>query len=561
MVLAVGCLVDLEFRPADCPDAEKFHQLARASLCEIPVMEETNVETITALFYEIWYLLVFSDKKKAAGYAWGLMGLTAKLAQRLASDRNGGKSKVIPEEVEKRRSLFWELLYLDARLSLSLGRPPSLSINHMDCQRPSYPPDDDCALSESLHYYQEWKHLCYLQCLAPVLDAISKPSLEYTTVLDLDKTIRDFSIPAPLRQKELHSRSLIMQKASLSTLHRTFFTRALSGPEEAFNRRHKYAPSVVAVFLSASRMIATVQDLYHREPQLTARILGYWSNAFSAAVALCLLVSRAPFTCLSPAALQELERARILFRSAKDTCPRAHQVIPILETMIDKANYIYNRWSNGQELPTIVLQHITDEFAVDSDVSPSGGSANSVPNGPENSQPLSPTQVDSFRFTHRSLSQCIVEAHQRAKSLFPMRKPCNCSVALAKNCPPSHSWAPPPSVPQQTSPVLPEVPPALSITMSAMSPSANSGSRGSPAGHGVSPVPSSSSARVSSSPALSDGYGLYSAQVLPGDGPAIPPPPVPALLSPTSKMAVVDTLNFELGALNSHSDQSWMAFF
>ena len=31
-------------------------------------------------------------------------------------DRNGEKSKVIPEEVEKRRSLFWELLYLDARL-------------------------------------------------------------------------------------------------------------------------------------------------------------------------------------------------------------------------------------------------------------------------------------------------------------------------------------------------------------------------------------------------------------------------------------------------------------
>lgn len=70
----------------------------------------------------------------------------------------------------------------------------------------------------------------------------------------------------------------------LLQLHRTFFTRALSGPEEAFNRRHKYAPSVVAVFLSASRMIATVQELFNREPQLTARILGYWSNAFSAAV-------------------------------------------------------------------------------------------------------------------------------------------------------------------------------------------------------------------------------------------------------------------------------------
>jgi len=81
MILSVGCLVDLHKRGPDSPDAERYHQFARASLCEIPVMEETNVETITALFYEIWYLLVFSDKKKAAGYAWGLMGLTAKLAQ------------------------------------------------------------------------------------------------------------------------------------------------------------------------------------------------------------------------------------------------------------------------------------------------------------------------------------------------------------------------------------------------------------------------------------------------------------------------------------------------
>ena len=34
----------------------------------------------------------------------------------VAIDRNHGAAKVIPEEVEKRRSLFWELLYLDARL-------------------------------------------------------------------------------------------------------------------------------------------------------------------------------------------------------------------------------------------------------------------------------------------------------------------------------------------------------------------------------------------------------------------------------------------------------------
>ncbi|KAF8158548.1 hypothetical protein B0H34DRAFT_783008 [Crassisporium funariophilum] len=581
MILAVGCLVDLPKRAPDHPDAEKYHQLARASLCEIPVMEETNVETITALFYEIWYLLVFSDKKKAAGYAWGLMGLTAKLAQSV--NRNGGKSKVIPEEIEKRRSLFWELLYLDARLSLSLGRPPSLSINHMDCPRPSYTPDEGCDLSESLHHYQEWKHSCYVECLAPVLDAISQPSLEYDTVLDLDKRIRDFSIPTPLRNKDALSRSIVMQKASLSTaleavllqLHRQFFTRALSGPEEAFNRRHKYAPSVVAVFLSASRMIATVQDLYRREPHLAARILGYWSNAFSAAVALCLLVSRAPFTCLSPAALQELERARILFRSAKDTCPRAMQVIPILETMIDKAYDIYNRWSNGQELETIVLRHTTEDLSFEADPY-SGGYGKSSGHATDVDQysqqghyvhqqlqsPQVQVQSDSFLRSHRSLAQCIVEVHQRAKALFPMRKPCQCSAAVALSCPPSHSWSPPPKIQSQTSPVLPsEVPPAPFARMSP-----TPGAYGGGGGSLMSSNPNFSS-QLNGIQALygirtSFGEGIYySGTVLPSDGPAIQPPPTTLALSPSSKMAVVDTINFELGALNSSSDQTWMAFF
>jgi hypothetical protein len=263
---------------------------------------------------------------------------------------------VIPEEVEKRRSLFWELLYLDARLVrficygnelfLTLGdhslfpldarhrfvsatwtaNDHHTSLTTAVTQPKAYTTVRLVCICSALALIisstdQEWKHSCYLECLAPVLDLVSGPSIQYDKVLDLDKKIRDFSFPQPLRSGALQSRALIMQKASLSTaleagtslrhshllfmyemlipfmavllqLHRTFFTRALSGPEEAFNRRHKYAPSVVAVFLSASRMIATVQDLYNREPHLTARILGYWSNAFSAAVNITLVTNK-----------------------------------------------------------------------------------------------------------------------------------------------------------------------------------------------------------------------------------------------------------------------------
>ncbi|KAF8340767.1 hypothetical protein F5887DRAFT_439676 [Amanita rubescens] len=440
------------------------------------------------------------------------MGLTAKLAQSIGLHRNGNKAKVIPEEVEKRRSLFWELLYLDGRLSLSLGRPPSLSINYTDCPRPSYTPSEGCDPTESLHYYQEWKHSCYVQCLAPVLEAISNPSLDYAVVLELDKRIRDFSMPMPLRKGQ--SRALFLQKGSLSAaleavllqLHRTFFIRALSGPEEAFNRRHKYAPSVVAVFLSASRMVATIQDLFQREPQLTARLLGYWSNAFSSAVALCLLVSRAPFTCLSPAALQELQRARILFTKAADSCLRASEVKPILDVMIDKTNHIYNRWSQGQDIPTVVLKHTMDESEFEDSYY-------------HQSYQQQQHRTDSFAYAHPSLVQCIVEVHERARVMFPMRKPCQCSAATAKSCPPSHSWSPPPKVPS-ASPVLPGL---------------------------TSPVLAHAS--------LYPTPGSTTGTVLPGDVPIVPSP-----LSPTSR-SLVNPLNIEIGAISISNDQGLMSFF
>src|SRR5258707_2600087 len=161
---------------------------------------------------------------------------------------------------------------------------------------------------------QDWKHSCYFHCLAPVIDAISQPSLHYDTVLDLDGRIRDFSFPNPFRDKDVNSRFIVVQQASLSTaleagkwtpflhsalshiifnpffsivllqLHRQFFTRALTTPEEPFSERNRYAPSVVAVVLSASRLIASLQEFHNREPLLAGRVLGYWSNAHSAAV-------------------------------------------------------------------------------------------------------------------------------------------------------------------------------------------------------------------------------------------------------------------------------------
>ena len=282
-------------------------------------------------------------------------------------------------------------------------------------------------------------------------------------------------------------------------------------------------------------MIAAVQELYRREPLLTSRICGYWSNALSSAIALCLLICRAPFTCLSPAALQELERARMLFRAAKDTCARAFQALPLLEGMINKANDIYNRWYTGEELPTMILRHTNDD-----------GSSPQHYSGYV--QPRSEEAPDPFRGSHSSLMQCIVEVHERARVLFPLRKPCQCSANVPKECPPSHFWAPPPQVSPQQEPVLPPEAPSVRTDVMHVPPSAY--------GSQVSyhrPYDSNHELPVNgqSRPLA----GLYSNRVLPVDGPALPPPSMHSTLSPDSKMAVVGSLNFEFGAFNAEQAQ------
>ena len=48
MVLAMGTAVDLE-QPHRPQDAERYHQLARAALCETSVLHDPSIDTINAL--------------------------------------------------------------------------------------------------------------------------------------------------------------------------------------------------------------------------------------------------------------------------------------------------------------------------------------------------------------------------------------------------------------------------------------------------------------------------------------------------------------------------------
>ncbi|KAI6147550.1 fungal-specific transcription factor domain-containing protein [Pisolithus thermaeus] len=407
IMMAMGTLVDLN-QQNDSPRAELYHRLARASLCEMNLMDEPSLDLLQTLFYMIWYLLIFSDKSQAVAYAWSIMGLAVKLMQSLGLHRDTNKGKVIPEESQRRRMLLWELLSLDARLALSLGRPPSICLEHVDCRRPSYFGPEMHSVGGSQSYH-EWKHGFFLECLTPVLDAaISAQHQPYLKILEVDKAVRSYPVPTVLdifNQRDVSTnRQLGMQQVLVSSgreivllqLHRNFFTEALN-TYDAFSYRHRLAPSVVATYLSATRLIATLKILEEREPQLSKRFMCFWFNAFSGAVALSLIVSRTPYLSLAPLALQELGTVYRLFAKVAQQCSKVDQALPLLRKIAEKARRSYFQWRSVADVGCSSMEIDEEEKSPPSKVT----------------QMLMNDGVASFDAAHPDLLRCLQDIERR----------------------------------------------------------------------------------------------------------------------------------------------------
>ncbi|TFY53095.1 hypothetical protein EVJ58_g9643 [Rhodofomes roseus] len=290
MILAMGTAVDLGQRHEPYA-AERYYQLSRAALCETSVLDEPSIDTINALFYMVWYILMFTNLKNASEHAWGIMGLLAKLAQSLGLHRDG-VGKMIPEELDKRKALLWNVMSVDVRLALMLRRPPSLHIRHVDMKQLAYNFfGSPCA--NVISSYHEWRDQFSAHCQYPVAELINATQPpRYSDVLELDSKIRDFEIPQLLRMVDNDGvappHPVGMQQAltqcnreqTLLNLHRAYFTSALK-VTEGYSMKHKYAPSVLATYHSAVNVIWTTNTVYQWEPELCMRLSNLWSNALS----------------------------------------------------------------------------------------------------------------------------------------------------------------------------------------------------------------------------------------------------------------------------------------
>ncbi|KAH9891660.1 hypothetical protein C8Q73DRAFT_700238 [Cubamyces lactineus] len=356
VILAIGVCVDQRRSHRSwVRDAERYHRLARAALCENSVIDEPSIDAINALFYMSRYLTMFSvEKKDAIEYGWTVLGIASKLAVGIGLHRNASRSKVIPEELDKRKTLLWCMLNVDHRLGLMLRRPPAIAMRYVDAEPPNgseYPPQG------SREVYQRWQYTFTEQCLSPILElVVSTNPPPYTEVLLWDARVRDFELPLlPTPGPPSGNGLCLMQmwaamtrEVAILNLHRQYFTQALS---EGLWANHKYACSVVAVYQASLNVLWSLETYYRQQPEYSVRLQILWFDGLSAAMALSLLLCRAPPSVMTSNALLELAKVLRLFTDVSDRCPTALKALPILENLFERsrAQYLQSRFGTHQE--------------------------------------------------------------------------------------------------------------------------------------------------------------------------------------------------------------------
>ncbi|KAI0670752.1 hypothetical protein C8Q78DRAFT_809999 [Trametes maxima] len=382
IILAIGVCVDQRRSHRTwVRDAERYHHLSRAALCETSVIDEPSIDAINSLFYMSRYLTMFNvEKKEAIEYAWTVMGIASKLAVGIGLHRNVSRSKVIPEELDKRKTLLWCMLNVDHRLvrasrvlsmcpvpwltyflvpprqALMLRRPPSIALRYVDVDPPTaveFPPQGPREV------YQRWHYTFTAQCLSPILEAVVSPNPPpYPEVLHIDARVRDFELPAYMQQPPAPSSgnalclvqlyTVVTREVALLNLHRHYFTQALS---EGLWANHKYACSVVAVYQAALHVLWSLETYYRQQPEYSVRSQILWFDGLSAAMALSLLLCRAPPSVMTSNALIEFAKVLRLYKDVSDRCPTALKALPILENLFDRsrAHYLQSRYGAPNE--------------------------------------------------------------------------------------------------------------------------------------------------------------------------------------------------------------------
>jgi hypothetical protein len=116
-----------------------FQRFYTAALQHVPTMcEARSIDNIEAMVL----LVVYHLRTASSHGMWYMIGLAMRTAIDLGLHRKANESNMDPFTTQMRRRLFWTVYYLERVVSMSLGRPFSISDRHIDLDLPLDVDDD-----------------------------------------------------------------------------------------------------------------------------------------------------------------------------------------------------------------------------------------------------------------------------------------------------------------------------------------------------------------------------------------------------------------------------------
>ncbi|KIK09061.1 hypothetical protein K443DRAFT_672096 [Laccaria amethystina LaAM-08-1] len=368
ILLANGMVFDSH--PSSPNLGRQYHALARAALSLDSILLEATCATVQALF--LMFRFIYNADRSCNEERWLLTGLSARLSQTIGLQRDSANWSLPADEVQRRRRLFWDLFTWDSWSGVVNGRPAALMIQHTDCQ---FPDDLDSSIKPTGEVdfgWHAWKVRYAATCLTASAHHVFSPRTPpYTALLEIDKKIRKFAMPSHLRSPTRNSETgrswstdpsramqqycaLCLRESNLLYIHRSYFVQAIrQDPDNPL--RHKYAPSVLATYRSACRLISSLKGLYPIHPRISSYCWYFWSGIFSACIVLGALVVESPGCTLAGDALRELEATVSFYEEGSRPC-RAPATMAILEKLCQRASTAYKGGAEKfpQKVPTEV---------------------------------------------------------------------------------------------------------------------------------------------------------------------------------------------------------------
>ncbi|PVG02747.1 hypothetical protein CPB86DRAFT_780164 [Serendipita vermifera] len=347
ITMALAVLADPKL-PMYHPDSHRYYHLSRASMS----LGEDVFQSHSLFAIQYLQLLAtfngMGNDPNGPNRAWGALSLAIRIAQMWNK---------YPEQAERRRRIWWDLISFETAFGFALGRPRAIHQTHYDTRMPKDSEDEGILPSFSRIRYR-W----IAECLGGVLDeafAVKPPT--YATVIKLDKNLRDWDLASisssndALKMEEKDGDNFLvflirilstkgLREIALMYLHRRYFVEALSRHSDE-PLRSKYAMSVLAVHRSAIILLQGILRLDGLFEHLLGRISFMWVHALS-------IVSRMP----------SLEHKRIAyFMLRRVSWVITDGTISTLFKLAEQAHLAISQHKEGKWPPT----HPGDEVEVD----------------------------------------------------------------------------------------------------------------------------------------------------------------------------------------------------